>query len=204
MMTNFCQSTKRTEWHPGKTGNFFNINLKQFKTMKTTVFNESEKNLEMSLTILIPKKGWKPAGSDFDIDKFKSDNVGRMMDILGSFSDIIKASLERRMEACQQNLINHIQDVEFNDGRHIVYHRRDGSVGTFNVPTFQAMQDCVKALKESQFKSVLKNKLWVDQILKALLNDVEQHHEDQGRFKYSDLISMLCELHACPIESLNF
>lgn len=172
--------------------------------MKTTQFLESEKNLEMSLTILIPKKGWKPAGSDFDIDKYKANNVGRMMDLLGSFSDIIKASLERRMEACQQNLINHIQDVEFNDGRHIVYHRKDGSCGTFNVSSFQGMQDCVKALKESQFKSVLKNKLWIDQILKALLNDTEQHHEDQGVFKYSDLISMLCELHACPIESLDF
>lgn len=168
-----------------------------------TQFIENEKSLEMSLTILIPKKGWKPVGSDFDIDKYKSDNVGRMMDILGSFSDIIKSSLERRMAACQQNLINHIQNVEFNDGRHIVYSRKDGS-GTFNVPSFQGMQDCIKALQESQFKSVLKNKLWVDQILKALLNDVEQHHEDQGVFKYSDLISMLCELHACPMESLDF
>lgn len=172
--------------------------------MKKIQFVENEKNLEMSLTILIPKKGWKPAGSDFDIDKYKANNVGRMMDLLGSFSDVIKASLERRMEACQQNLINHIQDVEFNDGRHIVYHRKDGSCGTFNVSSFQGMQDCVKAFKESQFKSVLKNKLWVDQILKALLNDTEQYHEDQGVFKYSDLISMLCELHACPMESLDF
>lgn len=172
--------------------------------MKTTVFNDSANNLEMSLTILIPKKGWKPAGSDFDIDKYKANNVGRMMDILGSFSDIIKNSLERRMTACQQNLINHIQDVEFNDGRHIVYHRKDGSCGTFNIPSFKGMQDCVEALEESQYKSILKNKLWIGQILKALLNDTEQHHEDQGVFKYSDLISMLCELHACPMESLDF
>jgi len=171
---------------------------------KTTQFVENERNLEMSLTILIPKKGWKEVGSDFDIDKFRVDNVGRMMDILGSFSDIIKSSLERRMEACQQNLINHIQDVEFNDGKHIVYNRKDGSCGTFNIPSFQGMQDCVKALEQSQYKSILKNKLWIDQILKALLNDTEQHHEDQGVFKYSDLISMLCELHACPIESRDF
>lgn len=172
--------------------------------MKTTQFIESEKSLEMSLTILIPKKGWNLAGSDFDVDKIKSNNVGRMMDILGSFSNVIKESLERRMEACQQNLINHIQDVKFNDGQHIEYSCKNGSYGTFNVLSFQGMQDCVKALKESQFKSVLKNKLWIDQILKALLNDTEQHHEDQGVFKYSNLISMLCELHACPMESLDF
>lgn len=180
------------------------INKQNNKKMKTTQFVENEKSLEMSLTILIPKKGWEEAGSDFDIDKFRVDNVRRMMDILGSFSDIIKNSLERRMEACQQNLINHIQDVEFNDGRHIVYSRKDGSCGTFNVPSFQGMQDCIKALQESQYKSILKNKLWIDQILKALLNDTEQHHEDQGVFKYSDLISMLCELHAYPMGSLGF
>lgn len=170
----------------------------------TTQFIENERNLEMSLTVFIPKKGWTEAGPDFDVDKYKSDNVGRMMDLIGSFSDIIKESLERRMAACQQNLVNHIQDVEFNDGRHIVYRRKDNSFGTFNVPTFQGMQDCVKALEQSQYKSVLKNKLWIDQILKALLNDTEQHREDQGTFKYSDLISMLCELHACPMESLDF
>ena len=35
-----------------------------------------------------------------------------------------------------------------------------------------------------------------DQKIKALLNDTEQDHSDCGGFKYSELVSMLCELHA--------
>ena len=56
----------------------------------------------------------------------------------------------------------------------------------------------IKALRESQFKAYFENKFWVDQTLKALLNDTEMHHEDKGCFKYSELISLLCELQACP------
>ena len=62
------------------------------------------------------------------------------------------------------------------------------------------MKDAVKALSQSQFKSFLKNKLWIDQTLKALLNDTEQDHSDMGGFRYSQLVSILCELQACPQE----
>ena len=168
--------------------------------MKITVFNESDRNLEMSLTILIPKKEW--GGSDFDIDKCNQNNIGYMTDMLGMYSDKLITVLQNRMQACQQNLINHLNDVEFNDGQHIVYRRKDNTLGSFNVPSFKAMQDCVKALENSAYKSVLQNKLWIDQILKALLNDPDNKPVDRDEFKYSNLVSMLCELQACPAEYL--
>jgi len=168
--------------------------------MKTTVFNETEKNVEMSFTLLIPKKFGKPAGSDFDLDKARQRGIAIMMDIIGAFSPKLIASLERRMQACQRNLLNHLEDIEYNDGMHICWRRKDGTGGDFNIPSFQAMQDCVKALEHSCFKEFCTKKAWVDQTLKALLNDTEQDHSDMGGFRYSQLVSILCELQACPIE----
>lgn len=168
--------------------------------MKNTTFVETEKNVEMSFTLLIPKKSGKPAGSDFDLDKARQRGIAFMIDIIGAFSPRIIASLERRMQACQRNLLNHLEDIEYNDGRHICWRRKDGSSGNFNVPSFEAMKDAVKALEHSCFKDFCKNKAWVDQTLKALLNDTEQDHSDCGGFCYSQLMSILCELQACPIE----
>ena len=165
-----------------------------------TIFNETEKNIEMSFTLLIPKKSGKPTGSDFDLDKVRQKSIALMMDIIGAFSPRIIASLERRMQACQSLLIAHINDIEYNDGHHICWCRKDGTGGDFNVPSFQAMQDAVKALEHSCFKEFCTKKLWIDQSLKALLNDTEQDHSDCGGFRYSQLVSILCELQACPSE----
>lgn len=166
--------------------------------MKTTVFNETEKNVEMSFTLLIPKKSGKPAGSDFDLDKARQKGIALMMDVIGAFSPRIIASLERRMQACQSLLINHINDIEYNDGRHICWRRKDGTGGDFNIPSFEAMQNCIKALEKSDFKMFCTRRSWIDQVLKALLNDTEQDHSDMGGFRYSQLVSILCELQSCP------
>ena len=170
--------------------------------MKNVTFAENEKNVEMCLTILIPKKNGTPAGSDFDINKMKVDALGYMLDIIEAFSPRIIKSLQRRMAACQQLLIAHLEDVKYNDGKHICWHRKDGTSGCFNIPSFQAMQDCVKALENSCFKEFTQKKVWVDQVLKALLNDTEQDHSDANGFRYSQLVSILCELQACPTEYL--
>lgn len=166
--------------------------------MKNTVFAETENSVKMSFELLIPKKYGK--GADGDIDSFKQRAFARMLDIIGAFSPRLIASLERRMQACQKNLISHLEDIEYNDGRHICWRRKDGSSGDFNIPSFEAMKDAVKALEQSCFKEFCTNKVWIDQTLKALLNDTEQDHSDCGGFRYSQLISILCELQACPME----
>lgn len=170
--------------------------------MKNTTFSETEKGVLMSFDLLIPKKFGKPAGSDFDLDKVRQRGIALMMDIIGAFSPRIIASLERRMQACQRNLLNHLEDIEYNDGMHICWRRKDGTGGDFNVPSFKAMQDAVKALEHSCFREFCTKKVWIDQTLKALLNDTEQDHSDCGGFRYSQLVSVLCELQACPIECM--
>lgn len=170
--------------------------------MKTTIFNETEKNVEMSFTLLIPKKSGKLPGSDFDLDKARRKEIALMIDIIRAFSPRIIASLERHMQACQSLLIAHINDIEYNDGTYIWWRCKDGTGGNFNIPSFQVMQNCVEALEHSCFKEFCTKTVWIDQTLKALLNDTEQDHSDMGGFRYSQLVSILCELQACPLSRL--
>ena len=167
--------------------------------MKNTSFQMTENGIQMNVQIGINYCNKQKSGSDFDIDSMRQRSKGYALDLIGAYSPILIASLERRMKACEQNLIKHLDSIKYADEcGHIVYVRKDNTRGSFNVPSFNAMKDAVKALSQSQFKSFFENKFWVDQTLKALLNDTEQHHEDKGCFKYSELVSLLCELQACP------
>lgn len=160
------------------------------------------KYTELTLNVQIPFCN-KQKGSDFDIDESRKRAEAFTMDLIGSFSKRLIASLERRLQACQENLIRHLDDVEYSDDcGHIVYRRKDSSTGTFNVSSFKAIQAAIKALKESCWWEFTNNAYWIDQSLKALLNDNEQDHSDCGGFKYSDLVSFLCEAHFCgPLKS---
>jgi hypothetical protein len=172
--------------------------------MKNTVFSMTENGIQMMCQIGINYCNKQQHGSDFDIDAMRQRSKGYALDLIGAYSPILIASLERRMQACEENLVRHLNDIEYADncGR-IVYVRKDKTRGNFNIPSFNAMKDAVAALHKSQFKSFFENKCWIDQVIKALLNDTEQHHEDKGCFKYSELISLLCELQACPLECMT-
>lgn len=164
------------------------------ETSKVQVFREN-KYTELSMTVQIPFCN-KQKGADFDIDKSRKRADAFLFDLIGSFSKRMIASLERRMRACQENLVRHLDSVEYSDEcGHIVYRRKDGSTGSFNVSSFNAMKDAVKALKQSCWGAFVNNPVWVDQTIKALLNDTEQDHSDKGQLKYSDLVSFLCEAH---------
>ena len=164
------------------------------ETSNITVFREN-KYTELSMTVQIPFCN-KQKGADFDIDKSRKRADAFMFDLIGSFSKRMIASLERRMHACQENLIRHLDDVEYSDEYgHIVYRRKDGSTGSFNVTSFNTMKEAIAALKQSRWRDFRDNPFWIDQTIKALLNDTEQDHSDCGKLKYSDLVSLLCEIH---------
>lgn len=166
--------------------------------MRETKFqiHQENKYTEMEMTIQIPFCNKQKSGSDFDLDRARKRSDAYAFDLLGSFSKRLIASLERRMQACQENLIRHLDDIEYSDEcGHIVYVRKDKSRGTFNVPSFNAMKDAIKALKQNCWRNFIHNSMWADQTLKALLNDTEQDHSDEGCFKYSEIVSLLCEIH---------
>ena len=164
----------------------------------------TENGIQMECKIGINYCNKQKSGSDFDIDAMRQRSKNYALNLIGAYSPILIASLERRMQACEQNLIRHLNDIEYADNcGHIVYVRKDKTRGSFNVPSFNAMKDAIATLHKSQFKIFFESKLLIDQTLKALLNDTEMHHEDKGPFKYSELISLLCELQACPPEYMK-
>lgn len=169
--------------------------LCSLRKMEATVktFPENQYT-ELNVSVRIPF--CNKCDSDNDMNEMRKKREAHNWDLLGTFSKRIIDSLERRMRACQENLVRHLDDVVYSDEFGcIVYRRKDGSEGKFNTHSFNAMIDCVKALKQSCWRSILENPFWIDQILKALLNDTEQNHSDESVLKYSDLISLLCEIH---------
>lgn len=171
--------------------------------METTIKTYTEnKYTEVNVTVQIPFCNKRGSDSDIDLNEILRKEEARNWDLLGTFSERIIGSLERRMHACQENLIRHLDTVVYSDEAGcILYRRKDGSEGKFNTYSFNAMKDCVKALKQSCWRSVLENSFWVDQILKSLLNDTEMDHSDEGPLKWSDLISLLCEVHLIGLPS---
>lgn len=119
--------------------------------------------------------------------------------LIAQFGKHIVKALEARMEACANNLVHHMDDIIFNDGICIVYKRKDGTSHSFNVPSYQAMNEAVATLRKAEYKKFCQDPVFIDQTLKALYW-VEKPEDESGKFKYSDLISALTEIHAigCP------
>lgn len=155
--------------------------------MKTT-FVDHAGSVEMNLTLLLLKKdNERVIESAFN----RSDEY--LSSVVNAFSSRIIASLKRRMTACQQLLIDHVNDIEYNDGISICWRRKDGSFGCFNIPSFKAMQSALEKLDKAEPDLAPGE---IDQILKALLNDTEKiSHEDANGYKWSELISVLCYKH---------
>ena len=105
-------------------------------------------------------------------------------------------SLKRRKKACLKVLINHLDDIDYCDGNGTIHWIKEGKYGTFNVGTYEGIDKIIETLAKNNVKSFLDDPFSVDQTLKALLNDTEQNHEDEGNIKYSKLVSVLCLYHA--------
>lgn len=121
----------------------------------------------------------------------------RACDILGAFSPLLIASLERRMAACKEKLMKNLDSAYTTEYGMQIFYKDGNRTRAFNLPSFEAMEDCVEALKSSRFRAVIENRVWIDQIIKALMNDPAyyQSHDDMGGFAYSQLVSLLTEIH---------
>ena len=161
------------------------------KSRKSSPFKVEKVSEGIQLTMLIPVR--EP---DFNNVLTESQVKDIRADIIGAFSSRIIGSLERRQEACKAKLFKNIGTAFTDpDGLQIVY-KENNHTCIFNMSSYEAMSECIKALQFSKFRAVLEKPMWIDQIIKALLNDTEQNHEDAGGFKYSQLVSMLCDIHS--------
>lgn len=144
-------------------------------------------------------------GSDFDLDRARTRCVEHCKGIIEMYSDILIGTLTRRMNACMLHLELHLDDIEYADNcGHIVWKRKDGTTGQFNVKGYKAMEQAIKALKQGCFGEFLEKPVWIDQTIKALLNDSVDNHKDLKEYKYSELVSLLCEAHTAAYQPIPF
>ena len=165
----------------------------------------TENGIQLSVVKNINFHNKQQHGSDFDLDRARTRCTDYCKGIVEAYVDILIDSLKRRMNACIIHLELHTDDIEYADNcGHIVWRRKDGTCGQFNVKSYEAMEQAIKALKCGCFKKFLEKPVWIDQTLKALLNDPVDNHKDFKEYKYSELVSLLCEAHIEVYQPIPF
>ena len=122
------------------------------------------------------------------------DRTGYWMDIIGAWSKTLILALETRMDSCVAMLFRNRNNVVKSNKYEVIFRKANGRLHAFNHPSFQAMEDMVKALQFGEWKSVITNKLGVRQLQKALYWISEEDRKDHGAFSFGELISCLDEL----------
>lgn len=116
-------------------------------------------------------------------------------DIIDAFKTILLNAIETRMNACYNGLQNHLKDIIFSDQFCIVYRRSNGTVHSFNIKSYQAMEKCHKVLLTMDANKIChdlkENPQWAEQLCKALY---WVKPEDKNGQCFGDLISCLMEL----------
>ena len=130
-------------------------NKQNLNNMNKTV-EITPNGIQMSIVKNISFCNKQQHGSDFDIDRARCRCQEYAKSIIEAYVDTIISTLKRRMDACILHLELHVEDIEYADNcGHIVWKRKDGSCGQFNVKSYEAMEQAVKALKSGCFKEFL-------------------------------------------------
>lgn len=116
-------------------------------------------------------------------------------DVLDAYKGFILEALESRMEACYTNLQNHLKDIIYSDQFCIVYRRENGTTHSFNIKSYQAMEECHEVLLTMDTNKIRdglrEHGQWAEQLCKALY---WVKPEDRNGQCFGDLISCLMEL----------
>jgi hypothetical protein len=120
----------------------------------------------------------------------KQSRLGYASDVIGAWQRFLISAIEFRQKACLKNLLKNEDNIVFNDGFSIKYKTADNAVGYFNIPSYQTMEDAIRELKCNNYITFAKNKMMVEQTIKALC---ESHPADKTccGFTYTNLISVL-------------
>ena len=110
--------------------------------------------------------------------------------VINTFSDVIIAALEARMESCVDMLSRNLFNVVESNEYHILFRKDDGSYHSFNHPSFKVMQEAINLIKEEKTREL--GKPDYDQILKALYW-VEKPAPRNG-ISFGNLISACMEI----------
>ena len=165
----------------------------------------TENGIQLAITKNIAFCNKQKHGVDFDLDGARRHCQEYAKSIIETYVDTLIGTLRRRMNACTLHLQIHLDDIEYADNcGHIVWRRNDDTCGQFNVKSYEAMESAIEALKCGCFGEFLEQPAWIDQTLKALLNDPVDNHKDFKEHKYSELVSLLCEAHVAAYQPIPF
>lgn len=126
----------------------------------------------------------------------RTNHKGFVCDIIGAYADTLINTLLRRMNACKKVMLAHIEDSYLLEGTNtIMWKRKDGSFGRFNVSSMKVMEEAVDDLQHRRWWKFASTPEKVGQTIKAIMNDNEIIRNDMNRFKFSELVSCLTEMH---------
>lgn len=165
--------------------------------MQKSAINNSTFSIEttengVKVSFILPEKDYSDAEylSEYEIKQ-------RTYNLLAAFAPMLIESLGRRMDACKTKLFKNIASAaSVHDGYAILY-KHGNRLESFNLPSFNAMERGMNMLKDGMWDDFLRDAPVIDQTIKALMNDPQefQTHQDMGGFAYSQLVSMLTEVH---------
>ena len=120
----------------------------------------------------------------------EQSSLGYASDVIGAWREFLISAIEFRLKACLKNLLKNEDNIVFNDGFSIKYKTADNAIGYFNIPSYQIMIDAIRELKCGNYITFAKNKMMVEQAIKALC---ESHPSDKisSSFTYGNLVSVL-------------
>lgn len=165
--------------------------------MQKSAINNSAFSIEASengvkVSFILPAKVYS---DDEYLSEYEAKQ--RTHNLLAAFAPMLIESIGRRMEACKTKLFKNIASAVSLPGGFAILYKHGNRLESFNLPSFDAMERGVNMLKDGLWEDFLQDAPVIDQTIKALMNDPQefQAHQDMGGFAYSQLVSLLTEVH---------
>jgi hypothetical protein len=151
-----------------------------------------EKNLDLSLVTVREKH------SEFThtfIIPFKKNTTPvrpiTFEQIFEAYRDLIIEALQARMNACVSMLYRNIDRVIYSDEYCVQFARKDGTIHSFNHPSYKVMEETINHLNVENY--CLIGKANCDQIAKALYW-IEKPSSPINGISFGNLISCIMEI----------
>ena len=159
-----------------------------FKVMTTQKSNNLSSMVSADFSdnsVKIVKRVTLPFKITSDSDRPRMD----YRDVIGTFAEVIIAALTARREACLDMLMRNVDNIMFNDGQQITFKKNNGQIHTFNVPSYEIMEQAIDMIKRGEIRKMVP--AHYDQIVKALYW-VEKPSDKNG-ISFGDLISCVLQ-----------
>ena len=144
------------------------------------IVNFSGESIKIVKNVEIPFK------DDYTIQRMKVDYA----DVIGTFAELIIEALVARRFACVDMLIRNIDNIVFNDGQQIMFKKNNGQIHSFNVPSYNIMEEAINMIKKGEIRKMLP--AHYDQIAKALY--WVEKPADRNGISFGNLISCVTKM----------